>query len=302
MTGHAPIPKELVVEALRSAWGLSLGDDDVAVIPPGATASVFSVAVGGERFVAKYAYDDRAYFEGGLRASEVVHGWPVSTPVRTSDGRLTLMIEWPPGHWHPLSLLRFVDGDPVDDDRPDAPEVLGAVCGGVHAQLLMLDPASIGIEAHEEVIGELVNDWEVGDELRWLDDLARELPARARELVAAGGLRQTVGVWDGPDIRIAADGTVGLIDFGHTSWGLLVNVVANRSVIAAYEDPIRLARFLAAVEARVPLTAAEHAALPVFRLINAVIYARWAASRGSETTDSQRAWLARLVRFLQSAG
>ena len=302
MTAHAPISKGLVAETVRSGGGLSIGDDDVAVIPPGATADVFSVDVGGERFVAKYAYDDRAYFEGGLRASEVVHGWSVSTPVRTRDDALTAMIEWPPGHWHPVALLRFVEGDPVDDDRPDAPEVLGSVCGGVHAQLLALDPASVGVEVPAEVVGELLNEWDIGEELRWLDDLARELPARARELVAGGGLRLTVGVWDGPDIRIAEDGTVGLIDFGHTSWAPLVNVVANRSVVAAYEDASRLARFLGAVEASLPLTAAEHAALPVFRLYNAVIYARWAASRGEATTDSNRRWLARLVRFLESVG
>ena len=293
---HVPIAPEAIAEALRSAWGMSVRAGDVCAIPRGATADVFSVVAGdGARFVAKYAYDDRAYFEGGLRASALVDGFPVAAPVRPLDGGWSTMLEWPPGHRHPLALLRFVDGERVADDRPDAPELLGSVCGAVHAQLLRVDPASVGVSVPDDPVGDVINDWDVGDDLRWLDALAVDVVARARSLVAAGGLRLSVGVWDGPDIRVTADGSVGLIDFGHTFWAPLVHFVANRSLIVAYDDAARLHRFLGAVESSLPLTREERAALPVFRAISAVIYARWAASTGSAPD-----WLAQLVRFLRS--
>jgi Ser/Thr protein kinase RdoA (MazF antagonist) len=294
---HVPIPAALVAEALRSSWRLPVADADVCEIPPGATASVFLVRVGGETFVAKFAYDERAYFEAGLRVSELVDGFPVATPVRASDGAWTTMLEWPAGLLHPLALLRFVPGDPIEHDRPDAPELLGSVCGAVHSQLLTLDPSSVGVAVPDEAVGDVINDWDVGDELRWLDGLAVEVVARARSLVAGGGLRLSVGVWDGPDVRVREDGSVGLIDFGHTFWGPLVHFVANRSLIAAYDDAAKLERFFGAVErSGLRLTTEELAALPVFRSINAVIYARWAASTGSAP-----AWLQQLVRFLRSS-
>lgn len=54
-------------------------------------------------------------------------------------------------------------------------------------------------------------------------------------------------------------------------------MVANRSLNAALTDESRLAPFLAAVEAHLPLTEVEREQVPIHRLRNLAIYARWVA-------------------------
>jgi Ser/Thr protein kinase RdoA (MazF antagonist) len=295
---HVPVPVERVVEGLR-AWGLE--DASVTSIPRGETADVFLVEHGGERWVAKLTYDDDRIVEAALRATEHCDDGrgPVSVPVRTTAGDRTVPVEWPAGSRHPLALLRYVPGEVLDERRPDGATLLGQVCGRVHARLLRVDPSELGLDVVDDPVVDLRNGWDMSDE-PWLDDLADEMVQRARAVAPA--LRHAVAVWDGPDIRIDGD-TVGLLDFGHTGWHVLVHAVANRSLIAAYEDEHRLAQFLAACSVELPLTAAEHDALHLFRLFNATLYARFKVQQRrqfrADGTPFDGAWLDRLLTYLR---
>ena len=294
-----PLPVERLRPAL-AAWGLE-DADVVEAIPPGATADVFLVRRGDERWVAKYAYQDAAYVDAGLAASELldVEPWDVARPVRTLDGERYRLVPWPEGHDHPLALLTWVDGRVPAIDEPGAVERKATVCGRVHAQLLDLDPDRVGVPvpAPDRPVDPLPS-WDLGPH-QWLDDALTEL---LEETVAwCPTVRSCVGVWDGPDIRVRDDGGVGLIDFGHTSWQPLVNVVANRSLNGEDQGASTLARFLAALAQELSLTEPELEALESFRRCNAAGYARWAAMRMQEHGDEALgAWLDSLVRYLRS--
>lgn len=297
---HQPIPVERLRAAL-DAWGLA-DADVVEPIPPGATADVFLVQRGDERWVAKYAYQETWHFDAGLAVSEVldVGGWEVARPVRTTtDGARYRLVAWPDGHDHPLALLRWVDGSVLDAEQPGHIECKATVCGRVHAQLLHLDPASVGVEIprpHEPP--EPLQSWNLGPN-QWLDDLFVEV--RQQTIEWRSRVRSCVGVWDGPDVRIRDDGGIGLLDFGHTTWQPLVNVVANRSLHGEDQGVASLDRFLDAVQRELPLTRDELLALDSFRRYNAAIYARWASMQVHEQGDESIAgWLASLVRFLRS--
>ena len=270
---------------------------------PGATADVFMVEHRRGRFVAKYAYDHKDYFETGLRASDVVAGagWTVAVALRTDQGELTELVEGPDGVAHPLAVLHYVPGDTLDGDRLDAPLILGHVCGGVHALLMDVDAADVGTAGDPPELILDAGHWDLGPNgwLHYLADALNPLIASAMPT-----LRPTVGVWDGPDIRMDGD-QIGLIDFGHTAWHPLVHVVANRSVVAAYQDSARLAAFLAEVEKQLPLTAEEHDALGLFRLVNATIYASWASMKCEEhradgQPDELAGWLSELVALIRT--
>ena len=297
---HEPIPVERLRAAL-DAWELE-DADVVEPIPPGATADVFLVQRGGERWVAKYCYQEPAYFDAGLAVSEVldVGVWTIALPVRTvGEGARYRMVAWPDGHDHPLALLRWVDGRVLEAEEPGHLECKATVCGRVHAQLLHLDPASVGVELPppDERPGPIAP-WDLGPH-QWLDDVFVE--ARQETIEWRDRVRSCVAVWDGPDIRIRDDGGIGLLDFGHTSWQPLVNVVANRSLNGADQGVASLDRFLDALQRELPLTDDERRALDCYRRYNAGIYARWAAMRVHEHGDQSVAdWLASLVRFLRT--
>lgn len=113
---------------------------------PGASADVFMLTDGARRLVAKYAYQLRADFEPGLRCAELLAegGMRTARPVHTDDGELLAMVEWPVGHWHPLAVLEWVDGR-APSTRADSLQLLGRVCAEIHARLLNVDPADLGL-------------------------------------------------------------------------------------------------------------------------------------------------------------
>ena len=273
---HDPLPIDRLRMALR-AWDLEAAD--VVPIVPGVTSDVFLVMRGADRWVAKLNYDYRDYFEVGLRASQLVEARTASTtfevavPVPTISGSLTELVDWPDGEDHPLAVLTYVRGDPLPAGEATSVAVLGDVCGRVHAALLEVPPERVGL--HELPTEPEVNhpDRDAG-EFSWLHDVWRELEQRA--WASRGEVRHAVAVWDGPDIRRTRDG-VGVLDFGHCGWHALVHVVANRSLNASLKDETCVASFLDSVERQLPLTAAEREHLPLHRLRNIAIYARWVA-------------------------
>lgn len=298
---HQPIPVERLRPAL-AAWGLA-DADVVEPIPPGATADVFLVQRGDERWVAKFGYQEPHHFDAGLATSEALDldGWDIATPVRTRDGGERYRVaEWPDGHPHPLALLRWIDGRPLDTDEPGGIECKAAVCARVHAQLLHLDPATVGVEvprAHEPV--EPIEEWDLGPH-QWLDDVFVELQHRTRSWRSR--VRSCVAVWDGPDIRVRDEdgGGIGLIDFGHVSWQPVVNVAANRSLSGSDQGASTLGLFLDVLQRDLPLTDDELEAFDDFRRYNVGIYARWAAMREHEHGDESLAgWLESLLAVLR---
>lgn len=301
------LPVDRLRDGLR-AWGLQ--GADVVEIKPGVTADVFLILRGNDRWVAKFNYDYRDYFEVGLRASQVVStrvgsaSFRVAVPVETEAGDLTELIEWPDGHEHPLALLTFVAGDPLSSDDAQAPGVLGDVCGRVHAALLDVAPAEVGIAKLPEQPDGNYPDRDAG-EFGWLHGLWRELEATAWE--HRHRVRHAVAVWDGPDIRRSTSG-ISVLDFGHCGWHPVVHVVANRSLNASLGDESRLQPFLLAVGRHLPLTAEEIEQFALHRLRNAAIYARWVAmekvSRGDPKFNDRwfQALLLALRRELPSIG
>lgn len=105
----------------------------------GVQAEVWLLERGKERWVAKFAYQHQHEFEAGLRAAEIVQqaGVRSGQPLRTGRGALTVMVEGPPGHKHPLAVLEFVHGSPVGRLAAGRmPETAGAVLGRVHSALM----------------------------------------------------------------------------------------------------------------------------------------------------------------------
>jgi Ser/Thr protein kinase RdoA (MazF antagonist) len=216
--------------------------------------------------------------------------------VPTSSGAIIEMVEWPDGKHHPLALLTFVRGDPLEEDDDDAAELLGDVCGRVHAALLDVAPADVGVTVAPDAPVHRA-DVDVGPE-GWLNDVCFDLDERTTKI--KGELRHSISVWDGPDIRRTATST-GVLDFGICGWHPLVHVVANRSLSAALADESRLDPFLVAVERHLPLTATEHDLIPLFRQLNAAIYARWVAAERILRHDPtfNDGWFTRLVSLVE---
>jgi Ser/Thr protein kinase RdoA (MazF antagonist) len=260
-----------------AAWGL--GDADVVGITPGATSDVFLVMAGPSRWVAKFNYDYRSYFETGLRVSQLVDArvgsdaFEVAVPVPTRAGELTALLEWPPETFHPLALLTFVHGDPLEGPKDEAARVLGEVCGRVHAALIDLTPGDVGLTSVPDQPDGNYPDRSAGP-YEWLHALWRRLEQDAWSF--RHELRHAPAVWDGPDIRQRPSG-LGVLDFGHCGWHSIAHVVSNRSLNAALVDRSLLVTFLEAVERHLPLTRAEHDHLALHRARNIAIYARWVA-------------------------
>src|SRR6266542_2829190 len=104
----------------------------------GFTGDVWRVEANGQLYIAKLAYESRDSFEIGLLASEIVerHGLRSGAPLRTPGGDVTVMVEHPPGKQHPLALLRFVPGDPLELIAPAGLHTYGKTLGRIHHILI----------------------------------------------------------------------------------------------------------------------------------------------------------------------
>lgn len=277
----SPVPVERVRGGLAH-WGL--GNAELVRLPPGVTADVFLITLGDDRSVAKLAYQSRSEFEPGLIVSRHLRGkgMVVAAPRSPSGGGLLVMVEWPEGHWHPMAVLDFVPGSPLDLGSPAAPQVLGDVCGSLHQMLSDLRLQSSAAWPGD-YLGYLRRTTEDLGDFAWLHDLNAEIAAAAMTNHHQEEIRWTTNVWDGPDVLIDSQDGVGLVDFGNVGWHPFVHVVANRSLLI--DDAERSqARFLGSVEQRVELHRDERALLPLFRLVNVAIYAKYAAWSSNAAT------------------
>ena len=282
---HVPIPVDDVRAALPH-WGID--EAELSELPRGATAEVWKVECAQGTFVAKYAYDDRDHFENGLRAAEVALevGLRSAAPQRTNDGELTVMLEWPTGHWHPLTLLHWVDGESVDATQPGIEEDLGRLFGTLQAALAQHMPADADADPFSYLDYLEGSPQDLGDNGE-LQAAVEAIARRAREIQGATQMTVATAVWDGPDIVVDGEGRLGLIDFGYCRPLPVVHGLANRSVTVSLEEDERTARFVNAFVEVFPLTNAELKCLGIFRLVSLAIYCKYQAWRLTIDTDPE---------------
>lgn len=213
-----------VLQAHLGAWPLPQRVR-VRKLKLGVQAEVWLVERGKERWVAKFAYQHQHDFEAGLRAAEIVQraGVRSGQPLRTRRGALTVMVEGPPGHHHPLAVLEFVHGSPVGSvEAGRMPETAGAVLGRVHSALM---EKGSGLVTPHDLVNDLAISAENGDvgQHEWVRASIRHAIAEVRRFEAS--LLVTCGViyGDGPELLVdAMTGSVGLIDWGGVAFGPLL--------------------------------------------------------------------------------
>ncbi len=117
--------EEALLTALQ-AWPLP-SPHLVRRLPAGFTSEVWLVEAGGAHFVAKYADQPQEALEAGLFAAELAERYGITSgaPLRTKEGALSLLVEEPYGQRHPLALLRFVEGSPLNVTEPGAASLYG---------------------------------------------------------------------------------------------------------------------------------------------------------------------------------
>ncbi len=272
-------------------------------MPPGVNGEVALLKADQQKWVAKLAYTSREAFEPGLAVAHRMRSssFAVASPVPSTHGNLVEMVEWPNGTLHPFAILDFVTGDPLAHSAENAPEIMGNVCGALAGILADVDPAEVGLDpATPFVPGERNDSWNLGD-YEWLNDASEVLAERVHESLP--DLPHGVAVWDGPEILLGPDGT-GLVDFGTTAWMPRIHPIARGELLTSYNDRDRRQRFLAAVEIHAPLSERERAALKLFRLLNATVYARGCASQRTEygLPDDHHLmiWLGQLVQVIET--
>ena len=108
-------PSNRQVRAWLDDWELPV-PPRVQPLTGGFRSHVWRIDVGESVYVAKLAYQPRADVDNGLQAAAVLarHGLRTGPALFTRAGQVTRPVEYPAGHWHALSVLRFVDGEPLD--------------------------------------------------------------------------------------------------------------------------------------------------------------------------------------------
>jgi Ser/Thr protein kinase RdoA (MazF antagonist) len=251
-----------------------------------------------EPFVAKFAYDTQAHFEVGLACAELLaaHGFRTAEPVRTKAGQLTVTVPGPPGHHHPLALMRHVPGAPLSRAAPSAAATIGQTHGAMQRilsehghRLGLAKPATPHYVAYLEERSTPVADED------WLRPALERVVTRVRAIEVTQMI-WSVGVFDGPELLVDDDGAVGLIDFGNVAWQPAVFSLASQVALAeraAGGDAAR--QLVAAWIGEMPLPDGDLAALETYVLVCIAIYAKFAAyklrhgiDRGASADESRR--------------
>jgi len=234
--------------------------------------------------VAKYAYMHRHDFEPGLLAAQVVSagGMRAATPQPTNAGELVAMVEWPDGVEHPVALLTWIAGQPLDRTTQGAAETIGRTIGHVQALLLDAGRERLGLCTDRDYLSYLRSTTQDLGEHDWLHERIAELVAEVDALGETGTLTCGPGVWDGPEIVVDGDGVLGLIDFGNVDWHPFAHVAAygTTQVSPPGHDDRRLTEtFLSAFMKECQLTTADINAIPIFRKITLAVYAKFMATQ-----------------------
>jgi Ser/Thr protein kinase RdoA (MazF antagonist) len=262
-------------EALRSAlhaWALP-EPRQVRRLAGGFTSDVWRVEADGAAFVAKYTEQPQDAFEGGLAAAELVGhaGIPSGAPVRTNEGALSCLVAGPTGQRHPLALLRFVPGAPLDYSEPRAASLYGHLLGSTHRLFL-------GSGLTEQVPIDLYAFLQEEDAYvaahPGLALLIQQACAAARQDALRQGV--TSGVIWADRVEIVRDtetGQAGIIDWGAIERGPLLFDVALTALWIFPEGSRAYDAFLAAYLATAPISRSELEGLDYYK---ALLWARQA--------------------------
>ncbi len=241
-------------------------------LPGGFTSEVWRVEVGGEDFVAKYAYQSQEAFEGGLSAAELAEHVGISSgaPVRTKDGALSLLVEGPTGQRHPLALLHFVPGEPLNFAEPEAASLYGHLLGRTHSMLLHGLGEQLTVDIYEFLQAE--------DAAVVAQPGLAALIHQACEAARNDEVRRAVThgvIWaDRLEIlREKATGRVGIIDWGAIERGPLLFDVALTVLWLFPQGSRAYEEFLHAYLAAAPIS---HSELDRLNTYKALLWARQA--------------------------
>jgi Ser/Thr protein kinase RdoA (MazF antagonist) len=269
------LSEEALLAALHAAlhaWPLP-EPRQVRRLPGGFTSDVWRVEAGGAAFVAKYTEQAQDAFEGGLAAAELAEraGITSGPPVRTNEGALSCLVAGPTGQRHPLALLRFVPGSPLNGAEPGAASLYGRLLGATHRLFLKSGlseriPSDLYAFLQEE-------DAFVGAQ-PGLAVLIQQTRAAVREVALRRAVTSGV-IWaDRVEIlRDPATDRVGIIDWGAIERGPLLFDVALTARWVFPEGSQAYEAFLAAYLATAPISRSELDGLKYYK---ALLWARQA--------------------------
>jgi Ser/Thr protein kinase RdoA (MazF antagonist) len=245
------------VAAVLAAWPLP-APVAVSELGAGFAGETWLIEAGDRRYVAKLCYDAQATFETGLRIADIVerHGIPSGAPLRTSDGALSVLVAHPPGHQHPLALLHFVPGRPLDVAASGAQHVVGRLLGRVHR--ILHDDGTITGPGDALFTYLTESRPEVFSRYPWLRPLLLRAVDNVRSFGAAVPVTYDGIVGDNLEIlRDETTGQVGIVDWHTAGRGPLLFDLAlavnqfRRAGIAATGE------LVASYAAEAPVTAEE---------------------------------------------
>jgi Ser/Thr protein kinase RdoA (MazF antagonist) len=272
--------EEVALRQALSAWHLRQ-PVEVKPFAGGVSADVFEVASADGDYVAKFSFDDQDAVDTGLIAAEAAAraGLRASRPLRTPSGQLSTMIEGPPGLFHPLSLMEFVPGRPLDRSGSEAPALVGAVVARLHSALEPEWGTLSGCRTQDPGawLSYLDNGFFPGNET-WLIETVGQVVAEARTFEQSHATSYIFGVFDGPEILVDNDGTLGLIDFGVTQWHPVgFDLAGHGWNLGSADDPSRLDRLVEEYQRHRGLAEADRAGLPIYSRAVLATYAKFAA-------------------------
>jgi Ser/Thr protein kinase RdoA (MazF antagonist) len=226
---------QIIADAISEHWDLPGPVTLTDSLIRGVTADVWLVDDGaGTRYVAKFAYENQAYFESGLSIAEHVErstGLTTGRPVRDRAGELTVMLPSVPGQKHPLALLTYIAGTPTQLE----PDATAALLARVHSGLRDTDPA-----ATADPFGYLTDD---SIDIAHADVIRPVLHKAAGDVLACRGLTWGTCYGDGPEPIRTSSGSIALVDWGGVLHAPLLWDVAEW--VETYSDPQDRQAFIA---------------------------------------------------------
>lgn len=275
------LPDAALISAL-TAWSLPQ-PLTLTRIAGGFTGDVWYVDTNQGRLVAKFAYDAREVFEAGLQAAEIVEraGIASGAPLRTVAGERTIMLEGPPTLFHPLALLHFVPGEPLDVKQPGSAYIVGSLLGRIHTILLR---EQFRPQSGERLFAYLKEETVEVAVQTGLPTLLR----RAVEAVEAFEVRTqiTYGTLYGDSLQVLYDREthqVGLIDWGTISWGPLLFDVALAAELFSFST-FQTDCFLQGYLAEAPIEPQELEGLKFYQALHHAQLAKFFAWRLAHQT------------------
>ena len=211
----------------------------------------------------------RADVANGLRAAAILahKGLRTGPAVQTRAGGLTRLVQYPTGHWHPLAVLQFVEGEPLDWRTTEALRMAGTMLGTLHR--VLLEDGSL--ELQDQLFRYLIDDDAWGRQPNVQPSVARAVTA-VRSFEAECSVTYGPIYGDGLQVLVdKRDGSIGLIDWGTVSRGPLLFDLALTVHAAQRAGHVDLTELFTSYLATAPMRTAE---LEGLRYYEALMWAR----------------------------